>query len=72
MAAESYKECKTFQEVEDYCKTKGLVILKVNNDFIKIAKILNENGVEVAYVTTREKAYVSSLKNDTKWVVILD
>lgn len=68
----SYEQFKSYKEVEDFCRSKNLQIIKIENNFIRVANIINENNTEIAYLTKREKAYVSSLKDDTQWVMILE
>ena len=70
--AGSFEEFKSIEEVENYCNSKNLSIVKVDKDFIKVAKLLNKNGIEMAYLTTSDRAYASSLKEDTKWIIVLD
>ena len=72
LAAESYKEFRTWEELEGYCKSVNLKIIPTEGKYCEVAKMVNENGAEMAYVTPRDKAYVSNLKDDTQWVMILE
>lgn len=72
MAALSYVECKTWEEVIDFCKKHDLHYVEEKVYYNGIARAVNESGCTMAYLVTKEDAKVSSTNIDTKWIWILE
>jgi hypothetical protein len=72
MAGMSYIECKDWEEVEDFCKKHNLNYIEGKIYATGIAKAINKYGHQLAYLVTRNNANVSSIKDETKWIWILE
>lgn len=72
MSGMSYVECTNWKEVENFCNKYNLTYIEGKVYFNGIAKAVNENGCQMAYLVSREDASVSSLKEDTKWIWVLE
>ena len=72
MAALSYKECKTWDEVIDFCKKHKLTYIEEKIYYNGIAKAVNENGCTMAYLVRKEDIKINNIQKETNWIWVLE